>query len=329
MFARRPAARRSARPAARRPRRSPAAWPSTSRTRSASARPHVDVVVGPDGYRRLPTTSTRPAPARAVARHPARSRRDLRGARPARGRRRRRRRARHHPARLRQVLHLLRGALHARPRARGAAARDPAPGARPGGRRLQGGAAPRPDRELVPLRGRRLRRAPARGRRRRRHRADPLHVALPARLLRRRHRRDRREPKVCKHVHLPLQSAARDAVLARMRRGYDFADFRALVGELRAAIPGIAITTDLLIGFCDETEAEFTRETLRAHGRAALRQRVHVRLLRARGDLRRPQDARHVPAEVKARRLAEIDRAPAADHRARSWPRRSGGASAS
>ena len=73
-----------------------------------------------------------------------------------------------------------------------AAARGPAPGARARRRRLQGGAAARPDGELVPLRGRRLRRAPARGGGGRRHRARPLHLALPGRLHRRGDRGDRR-----------------------------------------------------------------------------------------------------------------------------------------
>ncbi len=63
-------------------------------------------------------------------------------------------------------------------------------------------------------------------------------------------------PKICKHVHLPLQSAS-DAVLGRMKRGYTYAQFCELVRALRAAIPDIAITTDLLVGFCDETEEEF------------------------------------------------------------------------
>ena len=108
-------------------------------------------------------------------------------------RRRRRDRPRHDPARLRQVLHVLRRPLHARARARRGAARDPAPGARAGRGRRQGGAAARPDRELVPLGGRRLRGAAARGGRRRRHRARALHVALPARFRRRRHRGDRRD----------------------------------------------------------------------------------------------------------------------------------------
>jgi tRNA-2-methylthio-N6-dimethylallyladenosine synthase len=62
--------------------------------------------------------------------------------------------------------------------------------------------------------------------------------------------------KICKHVHLPLQSAA-DSVLDRMRRGYSYAQFRALVAALRSAVPDIAITTDLLVGFCEETDAEF------------------------------------------------------------------------
>ena len=45
------------------------------------------------------------------------------------------------------------------------------------------------------------------------------------------------EPKICKYVHLPVQSGS-DAVLERMRRGYTVADFRAIVAALRAAMPG-------------------------------------------------------------------------------------------
>lgn len=67
-------------------------------------------------------------------------------------------------------------------------------------------------------------------------------------------------PKICKHVHLPLQSAS-DAVLTRMRRGYIYGEFRALVGDLRAAMPEVAITTDIMVGFCDETDEELA-ETL-------------------------------------------------------------------
>jgi tRNA-2-methylthio-N6-dimethylallyladenosine synthase len=63
------------------------------------------------------------------------------------------------------------------------------------------------------------------------------------------------EDKVCKYVHLPVQSGS-DAVLSRMRRGYTIAEYRAIVDELRAKIPQLAISTDILTGFCGETQAD-------------------------------------------------------------------------
>jgi tRNA-2-methylthio-N6-dimethylallyladenosine synthase len=61
------------------------------------------------------------------------------------------------------------------------------------------------------------------------------------------------EPKLCKYVHLPVQSGS-DAVLDRMRRGYRIADYRAIVAALRRAMPDIALSTDLLTGFSGETD---------------------------------------------------------------------------
>ena len=63
------------------------------------------------------------------------------------------------------------------------------------------------------------------------------------------------EPKIGKYVHLPVQSGA-DAVLARMRRGYTVAEYLAIVGRLRAAVPTIALSTDILSGFSGETDAD-------------------------------------------------------------------------
>ena len=63
------------------------------------------------------------------------------------------------------------------------------------------------------------------------------------------------EPKVCAYVHLPVQSGS-DDVLERMRRGYTVADYRAIVARLRAAMPDIALSTDILSGFSGETEAD-------------------------------------------------------------------------
>lgn len=63
------------------------------------------------------------------------------------------------------------------------------------------------------------------------------------------------EPKVCKYVHLPVQSGS-DVVLERMRRGYTVADYHRIVSDLRKAMPHIALSTDILTGFCGETDAD-------------------------------------------------------------------------
>ena len=63
-------------------------------------------------------------------------------------------------------------------------------------------------------------------------------------------------PTVCKHLHLPLQSGA-TPVLERMRRTYTAEAYRTLVTKLRERIPNIALSTDIIVGFCGETEAEF------------------------------------------------------------------------
>lgn len=67
-------------------------------------------------------------------------------------------------------------------------------------------------------------------------------------------------PNLCPHVHLPLQSGS-DAVLARMRRRYTADGFRRVVGALRAARPDVVLTTDLIVGFPGESDADF-RATL-------------------------------------------------------------------
>jgi tRNA-2-methylthio-N6-dimethylallyladenosine synthase len=63
-------------------------------------------------------------------------------------------------------------------------------------------------------------------------------------------------PSVCEHLHLPVQSGS-DAVLHRMGRQYTVGAYRDLVDRLRAAVPGISLTTDVIVGFCGETEAQF------------------------------------------------------------------------
>jgi tRNA-2-methylthio-N6-dimethylallyladenosine synthase len=63
-------------------------------------------------------------------------------------------------------------------------------------------------------------------------------------------------PSVCEHLHLPVQSGD-DAVLRRMGRQYTVETYLALVARLRHAVPDISLTTDVIVGFCGETEAQF------------------------------------------------------------------------
>ena len=67
-------------------------------------------------------------------------------------------------------------------------------------------------------------------------------------------------PAVCEHVHLPVQSGS-DAVLRRMLRRYTRARYLEVMAALRSAVPGITFSTDIIVGFPGETEAQF-EETL-------------------------------------------------------------------
>ncbi len=63
-------------------------------------------------------------------------------------------------------------------------------------------------------------------------------------------------PKVCEHIHLAVQSGD-DEILRRMNRKYTVAHYKERVAALRDAVPDIAITTDLIVGFPGETEEQF------------------------------------------------------------------------
>ena len=112
------------------------------------------------------------------------------------------------------------------------------------------------------------------------------------------------EPKICKYVHLPVQSGS-DVVLERMRRGYTVADYHAIVGALRAAVPDIALSTDILSGFSGETEDDH-QQTL-----ALMREvRFDSSFMFAYSERDLTFAAKKLPddvtPEIKKRRLAEI-----------------------
>ena len=119
---------------------------------------------------------------------------------------------------------------------------------------------------------------------------------------------------VCEHLHLPLQSGS-DRVLAAMHRGYTAERYLERLAAARAAIADLAVTTDIIVGFPGETDADFDA-TLEVAAEAALRRRLHLRLL---------APARHrggrADRPVRRRRVvAERIRPPA--RRGRAHPRR-------
>lgn len=63
-------------------------------------------------------------------------------------------------------------------------------------------------------------------------------------------------PKVCKHIHLPLQAGS-DRILELMGRNYTEAEYLALVDRIRATIPDVVLTTDIICGFCSESDEDF------------------------------------------------------------------------
>jgi tRNA-2-methylthio-N6-dimethylallyladenosine synthase len=63
-------------------------------------------------------------------------------------------------------------------------------------------------------------------------------------------------PKVCEHLNIPVQ-AGDDALLKRMKRGYTLDEYREKIQRVRELWPGITLSTDVIVGFCGETEEEF------------------------------------------------------------------------
>ena len=94
-------------------------------------------------------------------------------------------------------------------------------------------------------------------------------------------------PAVCHQLHMPLQSGS-DDVLRRMRRGYRQERYLGIIDRVRAAMPDAAITTDIIVGFPGETEADF-QQTLEVVRAGPLRQRVHLPVLQAARARRRPR----------------------------------------
>lgn len=125
-------------------------------------------------------------------------------------------------------------------------------------------------------------------------------------------------PAVCEHVHLPAQSGS-DVVLRRMLRRYTRRRYLEILAGLRAAVPGITFTTDLIVGFPGETEAEFG-ETLSLVSEAGFDDAYTFRYsVREGTPATRLRD--HVPGEVAAERLIRLVEAVRAHARRKNLAR--------
>jgi len=110
-------------------------------------------------------------------------------------------------------------------------------------------------------------------------------------------------PTACEQLHLPVQ-AGDDGLLRRMRRVYTVAEYRAIIERAVAAVPALSLSTDMITGFCGETEMEFAgTERLLREVRFDV---VHLQAYSPRpgtAAARRPDD---VPLEVKKQRLNRL-----------------------
>ena len=111
--------------------------------------------------------------------------------------------------------------------------------------------------------------------------------------------------KVCEHINLPFQ-AGDDDVLERMGRGYSNESYRRKIEDIRERIPGVSLSTDIIVGFCGETESQFQRTYDLV--RDIRFDKVHVAAYSTReGTIAARKLEDDVPAEEKQSRLAAIE----------------------
>ncbi len=111
-------------------------------------------------------------------------------------------------------------------------------------------------------------------------------------------------PKVCKHIHLPLQSGS-DRILDLMGRGYTGTDYLALVGRIRTVIPDVVLTTDIICGFCSESEEDF-QDTYRMIERVRFDSAYIFKYSERKNTIAARKYPDDVPDQVKGARVARL-----------------------
>ena len=111
-------------------------------------------------------------------------------------------------------------------------------------------------------------------------------------------------PKLCKHLHLPVQSGS-SRVLAQMRRRHTREDYLNLVARIRAAIPNVQLSTDMIVGFPGETEADF-EDTLSLTAEVGYHAMFSFKYSERPNTLASKRMPDDVPDEVKTRRIVAL-----------------------
>lgn len=112
-------------------------------------------------------------------------------------------------------------------------------------------------------------------------------------------------PKVCEYFNLPVQ-AGDDAILKAMKRPYTVAFYEKLAATVRETVPGVALSTDIIVGFCGETDEQF-RHTYELLERTRFNE-VHVAAYSPRPGTLAEKYEDNVPLEVKRERLQAVER---------------------
>ena len=111
-------------------------------------------------------------------------------------------------------------------------------------------------------------------------------------------------PKVCRHLHLPVQSGS-TRVLEAMRRRYTRAEYLELVAEVRETVPGVAISTDMIVGFPGETDVDFD-DTMTLTGAVRYHSMFSFKYSPRPNTLADKRLADDVPEEEKTRRIVAL-----------------------
>jgi tRNA-2-methylthio-N6-dimethylallyladenosine synthase len=111
-------------------------------------------------------------------------------------------------------------------------------------------------------------------------------------------------PKVSRYLHVPAQSGC-DAILKRMKRMYTVSFYDEMLARIRETIPGVAVSSDFIVGFCGEDEAAFQR-TVGLVERSRFKNSFIFKYSARRGTKADDLFADDVPEEVKKRRNSEL-----------------------